>query len=91
MSISQCLTAVFELRPSKRKAAVLEYVRSETEKTFCSYEQHADLSASIIIARRGLMKITKGVKLDDLHKNMVTSLNESGDTGLGPLTELVDG
>jgi transposase len=57
----------------------------------CTYEQHADLSASIIIARRGLMKITKGVKLDDLHKNMVTSLNESGDTGLGPLTELVDG
>ena len=43
------------------------------------------MNAAVQIARRGTMKITKGVKLDALHKNMVTKLTLRDDGGLGPL------
>ncbi len=51
----------------------------------CGHAAHADLNAAVQIARRGVMKVTKGDKLDDLHKNMVADLRKRGDGGLGPM------
>ncbi len=51
----------------------------------CGFSADADMNAAVQIARRGTMKLTKGVKLDALHKNMVTKLTLRDDGGLGPL------
>jgi IS605 OrfB family transposase len=51
----------------------------------CGFEAHADGNAAVQIARRGIMKVRKGDKLDALHRNMVAAFAGGGDGGLGPL------
>lgn len=48
--IEQFLTAVFELRPTRRKAAVLEYVRATSERVF--WETMAEVQAAADAAVR---------------------------------------
>lgn len=47
----------------------------------CGFDAHADANAAVQIARRGVMKVKKGDKLDTLHKNMVAALSQRGDDG----------
>lgn len=47
----------------------------------CGFEAHADANAAVQIARRGLMKVKKGDKLDALHKNMAAALSKRRDDG----------
>ena len=51
----------------------------------CGFELNADENAAVLIARRGLMEIKKGDKLDALHRDMVAGLAARDDGGLGPL------
>jgi IS605 OrfB family transposase len=52
----------------------------------CGFAAHADANAAVQIARRGLMKVTKGDKLTTLHRNMAEALKtRGGDGGLGLL------
>lgn len=51
----------------------------------CGFTVHADMNASVQIGRRGIMKVSKGDKLNTLHSNMVAKLKNRDDGGLGPL------
>ena len=53
--------------------------------TACAYEAHADVNAAVQIARRGVMKVSKGDKMDALHRKIVEGLRTRDDGGLGPL------
>ena len=53
--------------------------------TACAYEGHADVNAAVQIARRGVMKVSKGDKMDALHRKIVEGLRARDDGGLGPL------
>lgn len=55
--------------------------------TECGFIADADINAAVQIARRGAMKVKKGDKLVDLHKNMVESFRTRDDGGLGPLLD----
>lgn len=55
--------------------------------TECGFEANADMNASVVIARRGVLKrkLKKGDKYDVLHKNMVIALKAGDDGGAGLL------
>lgn len=68
----------------------------------CGHEDHADLNASVVIARRGVLmrNVKKGQKLIELHKNMVDDLRKaemhsdspvSNGGGLGPVGDFSGG
>ena len=66
----QYLTAVFEMRPTRRKAAILERVRAETEVAFWTALEGGQKKADAIADEKDRSKRTIEIRAM-AHKGMV--------------------